>query len=131
MKARFTRQYLIRALHNLENPSVDSAENERLYGMCYRLHGHDYKVQVTIESEIDAKTGLCEFRDQLDALVERELIRPFDGKCLNDTFKNTSGEALTHLFFDRLQPHLPPGVRLKLAIQETRKNYFERPSDLE
>lgn len=131
MKARFTRQYLIRAMHNLRNPDASSSENERIYGMCYRLHGHDYKVQVTIESEIDPRTGLCLFRDRLDEVVERELIRPFDGRSLNDTFRNTSGEALSHLFFERLRPHLPQDVRLKVAIQETRKNYFERPSDLD
>ncbi len=129
MKASFTRQYTIRAMHNLENPDASSAENERLYGMCYRLHGHHYKVQVTVESDVDPKTGLCRFRGELDALVERELVRPFDGRSLNDAFQNTSGEALCHLFFERLRPHVPPDVRLRLAIQETRKNYFERPPD--
>ena len=126
MIAQFTKSYVIRALHNLENPDISDAENSRIYGMCYRLHGHNYKVQVTIEGNIDPKTGLCEFRNELDALVERELIERFDGKCLNDSFKNTSGEALVHIFFDLLRPHVPAQVRLRLSIQETRKNYFER-----
>ncbi|MCM2281285.1 MAG: 6-carboxytetrahydropterin synthase [Bdellovibrionaceae bacterium] len=126
MKVLFTRQYLIRALHHLENPALSAVENERLYGVCFRLHGHDYKVQVTIESEVDPATGLCKFRRELDAIVERELIQPFDGKNLNDTFRNTSGEALVNLFYDRLRPHVPQEIRLALAIQETRKNYFER-----
>lgn len=129
MKTSFTRQYLIRSLHNLENPDATSEENERLYGMCYRLHGHDYKVQVTIESDVDPRTGLCAFRLELDALVERELIGPFDGRCLNDSFQNTSGEALVHLFYERLRPHIPSHIGLRLAIQETRKNYFERPPE--
>lgn len=125
----FTRLYIIRALHNLENPDVSDAENERLYGMCYRLHGHHYKVMVTIESELDPTTGLCRFRRELDAVVEKHLIAPFDGQSLNDTFINTSGEALVHLFYEILRPHIPADVRLKISIQETRKNYFERPPE--
>jgi 6-pyruvoyltetrahydropterin/6-carboxytetrahydropterin synthase len=126
---QFTRVYSLRALHNLQNPDISDEENLRLYGMCYRLHGHDYRVQVTIESELDPKTGLCRFRDQLDAVVRKNLIERFDGHCLNDTFTNTSGEALVHLFYDLLRPHIPQDIRLRLSIQETRKNYFERSAN--
>jgi 6-pyruvoyltetrahydropterin/6-carboxytetrahydropterin synthase len=126
MISAYTKTYVIRALHNLENPDISDSENEKLYGMCYRLHGHHYKIQITLEGELDEKTGLCKFREQLDSLVDRELVKRFDGKCLNDTYTNTSGEALTHLFFEILRPHIPSDVRLKLAIQETRKNLFER-----
>ena len=126
MIAQFTKMYVIRSLHNLHNPDISDIENQKLYGLCYRLHGHDYKVQVTLEGELDPKTGQCRFRDKIDEVVERELVRRFDGKCLNDSFTNTSGEALVHIFYEILRPHIPNDVRLKLAMQETRKNYFER-----
>ncbi len=124
---RLTRMYVIRALHNLENPDVSDTENERLYGMCFRLHGHDYKVMVSIEGPVDDLSGLLPFRPELDRIVDEVLLRPLNGGCLNDHSTNTSGEALAHLWYERLRPHLPPELHLRLAIQETRKNYFERP----
>lgn len=40
---QISRRYTLRALHNLENPDIGNEENTRLYGPCYRLHGHDYQ----------------------------------------------------------------------------------------
>ncbi len=127
LKARLTRLYVIRALHNLENPDASDKENERLYGMCFRLHGHDYKVMVTIEGDVDPRSGLLAFRTEMDRVVDEVLIRPMSGQCLNDHSTNTSGEALAHLWYERLRPHFPSHLQLRLSIQETRKNYFERP----
>jgi 6-pyruvoyltetrahydropterin/6-carboxytetrahydropterin synthase len=122
--AQLTRRYLLRALHNLENPKISDKENEELYGLCYRLHGHDYKIMVTLESPLDPVSGLVFDRDKMDGIVKSEIIEKLQGKNLNDYFQNTSGEALVHEFFNLLNPHFPAGVLKKVAIQETRKNWF-------
>ena len=124
--ARLTRRYVLRALHNLNNPTLSDEENSRLYGLCYRLHGHDYVIMVTVEAPVN-ESGLCANRDELDAVVERELLAPYDGQLLNEFFVNTSGEALSHLFFRKLAEtsFFNNGARLvQLSIQETRKNWF-------
>ena len=131
MSARLTRQYVFRALHCLENRALDPAANERLYGMCYRQHGHHYKVQVTVEGSIDPNTGLCCDRDLLDQIVNKYLIEPFDGQDLNALFSNTAGEALAYEFYQLLAPHLAPMKLSKVGIQETRKNWFEYSAELQ
>ncbi len=128
---RLTRRYVIRALHNLNNPDLSDAENTRLYGLCYRLHGHDYQVFVTVEGPIDELTGLSVNRDELDQIVNEVLVQKYDGHFLNESFVNTSGEALSRLFYVKLkQAFLEAGPRLgnpslvQVSIQETRKNWF-------
>lgn len=119
-----TRRYIVRAIHNLHNPALADAENERLYGMCYRTHGHDYQIMVTIESPIDLATGLSFSRDKIDAVVNEELVRKFDGQMLNDLYPNTSGEALSYIFFNLLKDDFKPAKLKSITIQETRKNWF-------
>jgi 6-pyruvoyltetrahydropterin/6-carboxytetrahydropterin synthase len=134
--ARLTRKYALRALHNLNNPHLSDEENSRLYGLCYRLHGHDYQIMVTVEAPIHPVSGLSISRDDLDALVHRELIAPYDGHFLNESFINTSGEALSRLFFAKLSAAAgdlltKTGGRLvQVSIQETRKNWFAHTAAL-
>ena len=133
--ARLTRRYVLRALHNLINPDLSDEENARLYGLCYRLHGHDYQIMVTVEAPIHDASGLSVNRDELDTIVHRELIAPYDGQFLNEFFINTSGEALSRLFFVKLEKAVAPlfkngGRLVQVSIQETRKNWFAHSSAL-
>lgn len=120
-----TKKYILRSLHNLEHPSLNDNENSDLYGKCFRLHGHDYKIYLTLASDIDSKTGLALKRDETDRVVAKEILEKYEGHNLNEHFANTSGESLVCLFHDILKPHLPNLV--KVGLQETRKNYFEYP----
>lgn len=119
-----TRRYVVRAIHNLNNPSLSDEQNERLYGMCFRTHGHDYHIMVTVESPIDPASGLLVSRDEIDSIVQEKIVRKFDGQMLNDLYPNTSGEALSYILFELLKNEFKK-VKLKaVTIQETRKNWF-------
>ncbi|HVK60843.1 MAG TPA: 6-carboxytetrahydropterin synthase [Bdellovibrionales bacterium] len=125
--ASVTRQVEIRSIHHLENKAFSEKRNKAIYGICYGTHGHHYKVQVTCVGQIDEKTGLAVQRDELDAVLKKKIVDPYDGVDLNKKFPNTSCEALAKEFFELLRPEL--GNRLiKIGIQETRKNYFEFPA---
>mgnify|MGYP001580794464 CR=1 FL=1 len=120
------RRYRISALHQLGNPSLSERENENLFGACYRLHGHDYKIEILVSGEIDSINGLAVSRDDLDACVHKYLITQYHKSDLNEHFKNTSGEGLAEKFFEILRSALEPLCHLeKVTVQETRKNRFE------
>ncbi len=119
-----TRRYLVRAMHNLNNPELSDADNERLYGMCYRTHGHDYQVMVTVEAPIDSSTGIIFSRDVIDTRVQEKIIGKLEGQMLNDLYPNTSGEALSYILFDLLKNEFAPAKLKAINIQETRKNWF-------
>lgn len=118
------------AQHSLNRPDLNTDENERLYGACYRHHGHDYRARATFRGGFDAHTGLFVDRERATDAFEREIIRPFQGRNLNKMMANTSCEALACEWFDRLSRALegtPLAGKLdEVSIQETRKNWFAR-----
>lgn len=129
-RIEITKQVEIRAIHNLENANLSPEENKQLYGPCFRPHGHHYKVQVTLSGAVDKLSGLIVNRDKLSEILQRKIVQPFDGTDLNKHFKNTACEALAIEFFEILKGEFPDGARLvRVAIQETRKNYFEFSPD--
>lgn len=119
-----TKRYRVRAMHNLNNPELNDAENSRLYGMCYRTHGHDYQVMVTLEAPIDPSTGMVLSRDVIDSRVQEKIIGKLEGQMLNDLYPNTSGEALSFILFELVKNEFAPAKLKALTIQETRKNWF-------
>lgn len=122
-----TQEITLRSMHHLQNEAWNETENRDFYGICYGQHGHDYRVQVSVQAEMDERTGLATDRDNLNKILEDELTSKYDGVNLNTRFKNTSCEQLAVEFYQILKPRLP-GL-LKVGIQETRKNYFEFPPD--
>lgn len=121
-----TRRYRLSALHSLENPSLSEATNRTIFGSCFRLHGHDYLIEVTVSASPDPDSGLVIQRDKLDEIVEKELIEPLRGHNLNDFFTQTTGEALAVEFFNRLEPYFSLICKLvRVRIRETPRNLFE------
>jgi 6-pyruvoyltetrahydropterin/6-carboxytetrahydropterin synthase len=123
-----TVQVEIRAIHHLENASYSEKQNRDVYGICYGVHGHHYKVQVSCKGSISERTGLAIDRDAISEILQNKIVRPFDGVDLNKRFQNTSCEALAKEFFEILQPEIGKDRLVKIGVQETRKNYFEFPA---
>ena len=123
-----TRAYHFSAAHRLDNPALAPAENERLYGPCARLHGHNYYLEVTVRGAPDRETGMLVDLDVLDAVVAREVVDHVDHRALETVPALagvvTTGEGLARAFWRRLAPAL--GGRLaRVAVVETAKNRFE------
>ena len=131
----WTFETVISARHRLANPALTDAENERAFGICFRPHGHDYRVQATFFGDFDERTGLFGDRERLTNAVETALTRPFSGRDLNKTYLNTSCESLACDWFERVaRAAAEDGARGRLArlsIQETRKNWFARTAGME
>jgi 6-pyruvoyltetrahydropterin/6-carboxytetrahydropterin synthase len=121
---RVTVDYTLSAMHNLLNPDLSDLRNEELYGACFRKHGHDYHIRITLHGQIDPLTGLSIDRDHLDQVVEQVILRKYDGHFLNEHFANTSGEGLVEEFHALLKPHFAQGQLVSVSMQETRKNWF-------
>jgi len=59
------------------------AENERLYGAAARLHGHNYRLEVTLRGEVDPATGMVFDLGELKEILERVVMARFDHRDLN------------------------------------------------
>lgn len=130
----FTRSYDFCAAHRLHTPNLPASENRRRYGKCNNPagHGHNYRLEVTLEGDPNPQTGQLAALPQLDQVVEETIIDRFDHRHLNEdcpefeTLVPTS-ENLAKVIFDLLDPLLEsPHSRLaKVGLHETYKNYFE------
>jgi 6-pyruvoyltetrahydropterin/6-carboxytetrahydropterin synthase len=87
-------------------------------GKCENVHGHNYRVRVTVEGpQLDAIGLLSDFTHLKHAV--REVIRILDHQFVNDLepFKtvNPSAENLAKYFYEQVAArlkNLPPGARI-------------------
>lgn len=110
-----------------------AAHNLREYkGQCERLHGHNWKVQVVLQSEKLDKLGMVmDFRDA--KRIIGEIINRFDHVYLNELADfaaiNPTTENLSKILYNALRQDLPMGVKVeKVTTWESDRcgaSYFE------
>ena len=92
-------------------------------GKCENVHGHNYRVRVTIEGAKLASNGLLvDFIDVKKQLLE--IIDRLDHQFINDiepfTVLNPSAENLAKYFYDELSGKLIANVEAPVKISEVR-----------
>ncbi len=125
-----TRGYHFSAGHCLANPALTEEENRAIFGRCFRPHGHNYVVEVTVAGRVDPATGMAFDLDELDATVKRTIVDLVDHHDLNADVPAlqgiiTSGENLVRTFWAWLEEALPQGTLQRVALVETANNVFE------
>ena len=86
-------------------------------GKCSRLHGHSYRLDVTVEGPLlDAgpATGMVVDFDELARIVRARVIDKLDHRHLNDTIVNPTSENIVVWIWDRLAAELPGLAELTL-----------------
>lgn len=78
-----TKEFSFHAAHRLHLPSLSAEENVRIYGNCAKLHGHTYRLQVTLAGLPD-ETGMILHFGTLKGIVEREILNRYDHADLSD-----------------------------------------------
>ncbi|MDQ3757734.1 MAG: 6-carboxytetrahydropterin synthase QueD [Actinomycetota bacterium] len=92
MRTRVTRSFAFEAAHQLPwHP-----------GKCKRLHGHNYRFEVTVEGPLDARGVVVDF-DDLHRVVEHEVLSRYDHQFLNDYFDNPTAEVVAHDLWKRVE----------------------------
>lgn len=91
-KKLITKKIEFSASHRLWNSELSENENIELYGKEASPlgHGHNFTLEVTVEGEIDSKTGMIINLFDLKEIINRVII-DFDHKNLNEdniNFKN-------------------------------------------
>jgi 6-pyruvoyltetrahydropterin/6-carboxytetrahydropterin synthase len=127
--AFLTKRVSFSAMHALGSDTLSEEKNREIFGKCFRTHGHDYFLEVTVRGAIDADSGLCCDRDFLEDILHREIVDRFHKTHLNDTFGNTTGENLAREFFDLLRKKLKPLHLVSVRVQETPRNFFSYGED--
>lgn len=121
-----TRKAEFSASHYYHNPDLSPEENQRLFGKCNNLngHGHNYTLEVTVEGEVDAKTGFVLDLKQLKEVLNREVLDVFDHRHLNKEvpeFVNQipTTENIAIAIWRRLEPKLNGAKMHRVRVYET------------
>lgn len=125
-----SRRETFNAAHQLRDPDLSDAENQRLFGKCMNLHGHNYVLEVVVAGKIDDATGYVWDLKQLSDVMRRQIIQDVDHRNLNTDVPWLKGciptaENLALAFWDRLSQELPEGLLRSVRVTETEKNWAE------
>ena len=107
MNVRLIHEFRFEAAHRL--PRVPQGHK------CARLHGHSFKVELTVEGPVNPETGWFLDFSELYALWE-PLGKQLDHNYLNEVegLENPTSEILARWIWDRLAPALPSLKRVTL-----------------
>ncbi|MHC5037929.1 MAG: 6-carboxytetrahydropterin synthase QueD [Planctomycetota bacterium] len=82
--------------------SFDAAHNLKEYqGKCEALHGHTYRLRITVEIPVGPTGMAFDFVD-LKRIVEDRVISVLDHTYLNDTLRQPTAENLAIWIWDTL-----------------------------
>ncbi len=70
-------------------------------GKCENLHGHTYKLTVTITGDLKDDGMVIDFAI-LKKVVEEEILNNLDHQYLNNLFSNPTTEIIAKWIFDKL-----------------------------
>ncbi|MFA5779498.1 MAG: 6-carboxytetrahydropterin synthase QueD [Elusimicrobiota bacterium] len=123
-----------------------AAHNLRNYnGKCEKLHGHNYKVRLTVSGETLDKSGMLIDFTVLKSILENVLSK-FDHGYLNDISPfdkiNPTAENIAEQIYKQIQfkikkstvanlrfPSVQAKLKIKVSVWETEKNfatYYEK-----
>jgi len=78
-----TKEFSFHAAHRLQCPGLSPEQNIAVYGNCAKLHGHTYRLQVTLEGRPD-ETGMILHFSELKRIVEHEVLGRYDHADLSE-----------------------------------------------
>lgn len=93
----------------------------KYHGKCENLHGHTYKLRVTVEGEVQEDGMVIDFLI-LKKIVKEKILDKFDHHSLNDFFENPSAEIVAKFIWDELVSEL--SVKLfEVILWETESSF--------
>ena len=116
-----TRIFRFEACHSL--PHYD--------GKCHQLHGHSYKLSVTVSGDIvtdphNPKYGMIIDFSDLKKIVNEKVIDKYDHAHLNAFFENPTAEIMVEKIAEDISRALPNNVKLvSVKLWETENSYAE------
>lgn len=113
---RLTRRYSFEAAHQLHNLPAEHP--------CSRLHGHGYRLEVSIDGPIDERGMILEYAE-LDEFVDAFVLQRYDHRFINDFIDQPTVENMVGDIFDRLKQATPLVVSIRLW--ETERSSAEYP----
>lgn len=124
-----TRRFGFSASHRLVSDRLDASGNACTFGDCQRVHGHNFRLEVSVAGEPDPATGFFCNVLELERIVRELAVAPCDHQMLNELplFAGMvpTMETVAQVFWKLLRPALAArGMRLVgLRFAETDEHW--------
>lgn len=122
-KIKVTKIFKFSAAHQLCNSKLDKGTNERLFGECSKMHGHNYTLEVTVSGTISKKTGMVINFNTIKEVVKRVVISKLDHRNLSalPEFKKIipTAENIAEFIVKELKQEKLPIKNIKLWETDT------------
>lgn len=104
-----TKEFKFHAAHHLPN----------YHGECENVHGHTYRLKVTLEGEPRADGMIIDFV-LMKKIVDEHVLSQLDHKDLNGVVENPSAENIVLWIWQELSTKFPRNVKLyEIKLWET------------
>ena len=70
--------------HRMDNPELSQERNEEVFGVCNRVHGHNYTVEASLAGPLDPETGMVANLVDLMRVMREEVFEQLDHRLLNE-----------------------------------------------
>jgi len=87
-------------------------------GKCRKLHGHGYRLIVSVTLPVDPQTGLSMDFAEIENIVKESVITKIDHQNLNDIIENPTSERMVIWIWKQLEGKLKGLCELELAETE-------------
>jgi len=103
--------------------TFDSAHYLTEYqGKCEKMHGHTYKMHVTIDGKVKADGMVYDFV-AFKKLVKENIIKKLDHALLNDIIKNPSAENIAIWAWKNIEKKIKGAKLYEIKIWETATSF--------
>ena len=104
--------------------TISAAHRLRDYnGPCARIHGHNWKIRLEVQSDIIDEIGIIVDFTTLEQYLQ-QVAGQFDHQLINDISPfnelNPTAENLVKFIYDQVKRLLPPQIKIKkVSVWET------------
>jgi len=87
---------------------------------CNNLHGHNYKIEVWLDGELNGQKMIMDFSSI------KEVVFKYDHQHLNDFFTPTTAEMFANVLLEKLTETMSENIKsAKVRVWETGDTYAE------
>ena len=86
----------------------------RYQGPCFRMHGHNYRLVVAVEGDVDPGTGMVADFGQVKGAVQELVLSRCDHRTFNDFLENPTAENIARWIWEALERPLPGLAEVRL-----------------
>ncbi len=126
-----TKKYKFCAAHRYHHPEWTDEKNMTVFGDDWKIHGHNYIVEISIKGPIQSETGFVVNLQKINTLVQENVINILDHSDIGNDIpwfrnKQPSSENLSVYIWELLEDKiLKPAKLFRVKIRETPSIYSE------